>query len=173
MVGYFGLIDDWLDVSLIGRVAALRPEWSFVLIGGIKCDVTQLRKQSNVLFTGRVDQSMLPGFCRAFDVAVIPFVMNELTRNANPIKLREYLAAGLGVVSTPLPEVRGYEPYVLTADSPETFAAACEQVLASNSPDRSRARAEAVAHEHWDGRIEKISALVEGVCRSNAAAVAV
>ena len=173
VIGYFGLIDDWLDVSLIGRVAALRPEWSFVLIGGIKCDVSQLRKQSNVLFTGRVDQSMLPGFCRAFDVAVIPFVMNELTRNANPIKLREYLAAGLGVVSTPLPEVQGYEPFVLTADSPETFAASCEQVLAANSPDRSRARAEAVAHEHWDGRIEKISALVEGVCRGNVAAVAV
>jgi hypothetical protein len=106
-------------------------------------------------------------------VAVIPFVVNELTRNANPIKLREYLAAGLGVVSTPLPEVGGYEPFVLTADSPETFVASCEQVVAVNSPDRSRARAEAVAHEHWDGRIEEISALVEAVCRSGVAAGAV
>lgn len=170
VVGYFGLIHDWFDLELLGHVADLRPEWSFVLVGGISCDVSSLRNRSNVVLTGRVEQGELPGYCRGFDVATIPFVINELTLNVNPIKLREYLAAGLGVVATPLPEVRGYEPHVLIADSPERFVSGCERIMSSNSAEQRRARARSVAHESWEERVREISDLVVAVRQNGAVA---
>ncbi|MFQ3409822.1 glycosyltransferase, partial [Escherichia coli] len=69
-------------------------------------DTTAVRNLPNVHFTGRRPYQSLPGYCKKFDIAVLPFVVNELTLAANPLKLREYLAAGLPVVATPLPEVQ-------------------------------------------------------------------
>ncbi|UCG32828.1 MAG: glycosyltransferase [Phycisphaerales bacterium] len=170
VIGFFGLISDWFDMDLMRELADLRPNWSFVLIGAAGCDVSGLGRRPNVHLTGRVSYDELPGYCRGFDVAVIPFVANELTRHVNPIKLREYLAAGLPVVSTPLPEVRVYEPHVRIADSAEAFVAACQEAVASDSPERRRWRASFVAGEGWDGRVEEISELVMSACRDTAPA---
>ena len=90
----------------------------------------------------------------------IPFVVNELTRNVNPIKLREYLAAGRAVVSTPLPEAARYAPHVATAGTAGEFVAACERAMAEDSAARRSARAAAVADEGWGRRVEEISRIV-------------
>jgi glycosyltransferase involved in cell wall biosynthesis len=168
VIGFFGLISDWFDMDLMRELVNLRPSWSFVLIGAVECDVSALAGRPNVHLTGRVSYDELPGYCRGFDVAVIPFVANELTRHVNPIKLREYLGAGLPVVSVPLPEVRAYEPHVRIADSAEAFMAACQEAVAMDSPERRRWRAAFVAGEGWDGRVEEISELVMSSCRQTA-----
>ena len=104
----------------------------------------------------------LPGYCRAFDVGIIPFRVNTLTVRANPLKLREYLAAGLPVVSTPLPEVARYNGLVGLADSVEGFLAAIEAALGQRSEAMARRRVEAMQDESWAARVEEISALIGG-----------
>ncbi len=157
IVGFFGLIHDWLDAELVAAAARLRPGWSFVLLGEVQRDVGALRACANVHLIGRREYAALPEYCRAFDVAMIPFVVNELTRNVNPIKLREYLAAGRAVVSTPLPEAARYAPQVVTAGTAQEFVAACERAMAEDSPAQRAERAAAVAEEGWGRRVEEIS----------------
>src|SRR5262249_55425523 len=104
IVGFFGLIEDWVDLRLIRFLAQTRPAWSFVLVGKAVADTAALQGLPNVHLLGRKDYRELPGYCKAFDAALLPFVINELTLAANPLKLREYLAAGLPVIASAIPE---------------------------------------------------------------------
>jgi hypothetical protein len=103
----------------------------------------------------------LPHYSRGFDVATVPHKINELTRNMNPIKLREYLAAGLPVVSTPLPEVRVYEPEVRLAAGVDGWIAALEKAIADRSPENDRRRSAMVASEGWAVRVQTIGKELE------------
>ncbi|HJY88181.1 MAG TPA: glycosyltransferase, partial [Candidatus Acidoferrales bacterium] len=98
VIGFFGLIADWVDLETIRHLAGVRPQWSFLLIGKVQTDTSALRRLPNIHLLGRRDYQSLPAYCKVFDVAILPFVRNELTLAANPLKLREYLAAGLPVV---------------------------------------------------------------------------
>src|SRR5206468_9422728 len=102
VIGFFGLLADWVDVPLVAALAASRPEWSFVLVGKAASDVGALQRLPNVRLLGRKPYAELPRYCKGFDAAVLPFKVNTLTLRANPLKIREYLAAGLPVVATPL-----------------------------------------------------------------------
>src|SRR6185295_3669346 len=84
IVGFFGLIADWVDLELIRRLARMRPSIHFVLIGKVATDISALADLPNVHFLGQKSYADLPGYCRAFDVALLPFAINELTLNANP-----------------------------------------------------------------------------------------
>jgi glycosyltransferase involved in cell wall biosynthesis len=121
--GFFGLIRDWVDLDLIASVAEKRPEWNFVFIGDADSNVnlSKYRKYKNIYFLGRKKYEDLPAFCRYFDIGIIPFKVNELTYAVNPIKLREYLSAGLPVISTPMPEVKIYEALVHIAENSSSF----------------------------------------------------
>ena len=110
---------------------------------------------------GQKPYEALPAYCRAFDVGLIPFRIDELTVRANPLKLREYLAAGLPVVSTDLPEVRKYAGLVRLAAGPDGFIAAIEAALADRSEPANRARVAAMQSESWEARVEQISELLE------------
>jgi glycosyltransferase involved in cell wall biosynthesis len=109
-----------------------------------------------VRLLGRRPYEQLPRYCKAFSVGVMPFVLNELTSNVNPIKMREYLSAGLPVVSTDLPEVRGYSDSVRVAHSPEDFIAACEEAIAADDPFMRRRRSEAMASESWESKVAEL-----------------
>ena len=161
--GVFGMIEDWLNFQLIAEVARRRPEWSFVLIGQQSAPVDCLAGLANVHLLGRVPFAELPGYCKAFDVGLIPFKINPLTVNVNPIKLREYLAAGLPVVSTDLPEVRRYRAHVHIAKTADEFEAACAQALQERSAHHQELRQAAVRSETWRDKVEELSALVDGV----------
>ena len=108
VIGFYGLIADWVDLNLIRFLSSVasRLMVTFVLIGKVDTDVSAIKGLANVHLLGRKPYSALPSYCAGIDVAILPFVINELTLASNPLKLREYLAAGLPVVTTNIPEAR-------------------------------------------------------------------
>lgn len=158
--GFFGLVHHWVDCALLARVAELRPQYSFVLIGDTVSDVSALRARPNVRLLGRRPHAELPAYCAAFQGGLLPFVRNALTDCVNPIKLKEYLAAGLPVVSTPIPEARRYHDAVLLADSAEEFVRACDAALTYSGPESRERISRLVRNESWDARTELLSDLV-------------
>ncbi len=160
IVGFIGLLADWVDFTLVRALALARPTWSVVLVGKAATDLTLLRDLPNVHVLGHKPYSLLPGFCRGFDVGIIPFRMNELTVRANPLKLREYLAAGLPVVSTPLPEVARYDGLVLLASGSEAFVTGVEAAMEERSEAGARRRVEIMRREGWEVRVEEMSSLI-------------
>ena len=160
VIGFFGLVADWVDLAVVRYLATARPEWDFLMIGEIRTDVSALRALPNVYLLGRRDYKSLPGYCKAFDVAILPFVVNELTLAANPLKLREYLAAGLPVVATPLPEVCKLASLVSTAHTPEDFLREIEASLANGKCGPDIATSRAMDGHSWDARIEELGEFI-------------
>jgi glycosyltransferase involved in cell wall biosynthesis len=159
IIGFFGLIADWVDLQTIRHIALARAQWSFVLIGKVQTDTSPLRGLPNVHLLGRRDYESLPAYCKAFDVAILPFIVNELTVAANPLKLREYLAAGLPVVATPLPEVETLGGRVRVARSPQEFLTQIEDLLRERQGSRL-AVSKSMESESWDQKVEELSRVV-------------
>jgi len=156
VIGYFGLIaEDWVDVPLLVRVARAFPDGTLVLLGKATMDVSALAAEPNVRLLGRVPYETLPAYCKGFDAAVIPFPLTEVTRNANPLKAREYLAAGLPVVSTAIPEVEVLADCAI-GRTPEGFVAELRRLLRSPGPDA--ARSARMSAESWAARLEDVRA---------------
>lgn len=163
VIGYFGYIGPWFETSWVEHVAKARPEWSFVLVGPVnECDVTILEQLKNVTFVGKVDHDKLPGYVHAFDVCMIPFKINELTRCTNPVKAYEYLSAGKPVVSSAMPEVMDMDGMVETADNQEQFLAKIEQCLAiKNDSSRVAQRKNWVRNHTWAKRALIVSEAID------------
>jgi len=153
VIGFFGLIADWVDVGLMASVAERFSTGSLVALGKATTDVSSLERLPNVHLLGRKPYSGLPAYCKGFDVALMPFRVNELTLNANPLKAREYLAAGLPVVSTAIPEVDALTLCRIGRDR-ESFLYEVEQALLDPGP--SVERSEAVRGESWEARLDQI-----------------
>jgi len=157
ILGFFGLIHEWIDLDLIGHIARRRPDWSIVMIGKISVDHSHVKTLPNVHFLGQKPYETLPAYCKAFDVGLIPFVINDMTINVNPIKLREYLSAGLPVVSTPLPEVKKYEDVAAIAADPEEIVIEIEKILNDGVRKKRMERSGKMADETWESKVELIS----------------
>jgi glycosyltransferase involved in cell wall biosynthesis len=168
VIGFFGVLHHWIDCELLAAVARQRPQYTFLLIGEVLTDVARLRALPNVRLVGRRPYASLPAYCRMFDAAMLPFKHVAMTRSVNPIKMREYLAAGLPVISTPLPEARIYEPDITIAQGADAFALACDRVLCENGRTRGhrlttearRRRARRVAGDSWEAVVERLSQIV-------------
>ncbi|MFQ5415058.1 MAG: glycosyltransferase [Phycisphaerae bacterium] len=158
--GFFGLIHHWIDCALIAEVARQRPHYHFVLIGDSMVDVTALRALPNVRLLGRRPYEQLPAYCACFDVALMPFAQTAMTRHINPVKMQEYLAAGLPVVSTPLPEAERFAGAISIAPTPEAFAIACDAALDKARTGDRRDVARTVKHNAWDATVDRLSELV-------------
>jgi len=137
-IGFSGVIDERFDYQLLGEMASRRPDWQFVLIGPIvKIDRNMLPKGPNVHYLGMKAYSDLPYYFSNWDVAMMPFALNDSTRFISPTKTPEYLAAGLPVVSTPIRDVvrtYGSEDFVQVVNSPDAFIKAIELALAKKHP---------------------------------------
>ena len=170
VIGYFGSIAAWIDIELIAWLASTRPTWSFLLVGQPFVDVSSLQALPNVTLTGPQPYESLPGWARAFDVAIIPYRLNQQVRNANPLKLREYLATGRPVVSVRNPEIERFSEWVRIADSRDAFLAAIEQALAPEPASAAAARLASVSSMTWDARVADVIATVEAHLASTLAA---
>ncbi|HEX8638242.1 MAG TPA: glycosyltransferase [Pyrinomonadaceae bacterium] len=164
VIGFHGLMADWVDYELIKKTAAHFKDGSIVLIGKITVDAEKkikiLDDVKNIHFLGRKPYSELPAFCKGFDVALNPFEISELTLAANPLKVREYLAAGVPTVSTDIPEVRVLEDCLVGVDHAD-FIAKIEQALAGS---KSRTRiSDAIRHESWEAKIDELREIIEEV----------
>jgi glycosyltransferase involved in cell wall biosynthesis len=161
IIGFFGLIADWVDLGLIRFLAGARPEWSFVLIGKVATGLKALEGQSNVHFLGQRPYASLPGYAKAFDVALLPFLLNDLTLAANPLKLREYLAAGLPVVSTAIPEAEKLRHLLQTGRDEGHILALLQNIMDSGKTGPQMTISEKMDSESWEAKVEEISRIVE------------
>jgi glycosyltransferase involved in cell wall biosynthesis len=156
-----GTLGQWIDGALIESVARQCPDWEFLLVGPWDEDVrpSQRPKAANVTWLGRLPYVELPELLANADVAFLPFRVNELTRAVDPVKVYEFLAAGLPVVSTPLPEIRKFGSGVSIASSGDGFAQALEEVH-TGAVDR-RALSDSVLGHDWSIRAREVLALLE------------
>jgi glycosyltransferase involved in cell wall biosynthesis len=157
VIGFMGSLYDWVDQALIAEMARRRPEWSFVLAGKIMTDVGLLRQAPNVHLAGGRPHGELPAFCRGFDVGIIPYRLDDpRMQSVNPLKLREYLAAGLPVVTVDLPEARRVGGDAQIAVGPQAFIEAIERAIRDDSPARRRERSDRMKSESWTRRVATI-----------------
>jgi len=168
IVGFFGLVQDWIDLDIVAHLAEQRPDWSIAMIGKVQVDRSRLDRYKNIHWLGRQPYASLPSHCKAWSVGIMPFAQNELTRNVNPIKMREYLSAGLPVVSSDIPEVRHYPDLCHVARDRDEFLALCDQAIAEDSPAKRRARSDAMAGETWEKKVEAMGDHVRRVARARA-----
>jgi glycosyltransferase involved in cell wall biosynthesis len=163
VIGYFGLMSaDWVDVELMVKVAEHFSASSLVLLGKVAMDMTGLDRLANVHFLGRKPFEDLPAYAKGFDVAILPFPVNAVTLSANPLKVREYLAAGLPVVSTRIPEVEVLgEAYIV--DTHQEFIHAIETAL--KDPGPNAARSESMRGQSWEARVQELRSHFETLAR--------
>jgi glycosyltransferase involved in cell wall biosynthesis len=159
IVGYHGAVARWFDFEIFGSAAKELPSYDFVVVGPIddaaEMKMGELARLPNVHLVDAVPSNDIPAYVAAFDVGIIPFVVDDLTRGVSPLKMYEYLAAGVPVVATPLP-VCDAHPMVRTASTPEDFAARITEAVEERA-DEFAADAEAAADAaSWDSRVARI-----------------
>jgi glycosyltransferase involved in cell wall biosynthesis len=171
VIGFYGLIEAWIDLDLIAFLARSRPDWTFLMIGRLAVDPGPLRSLKNVLFTGPQPYTSLPGWAKAFDVALIPYLPTRQVVNSNPLKLREYLATGKPVVAVSTPEIERFAHCVRIAHGPEHMLRQIEAALQENTPAHRDRRMEAVAAMSWETRIDEVVRVVEEKLRQSAESI--
>ncbi|HEY0985822.1 MAG TPA: glycosyltransferase [Kofleriaceae bacterium] len=164
-IGFYGTLRDWVDFELIAYVARVRPSWSIALIGQALGDLSALGGLTNVHLLGQKRHDELPAYCKGFDVGMIPYRIEERMTFVNPLKLREYLSAGVPVVSTPVPEVVRYSHMCQIAATPSDFVAAIETALSDNKPASRRARSDAMTQETWSARVAEVTRTVAEIAQ--------
>jgi UDP-galactopyranose mutase len=164
-LGFFGVIDERMDLDLLAGVAAARPEWHLVMIGPVvKIDPAMLPTHPNIHYLGGKKYGELPDYIAGWDVALLPFARNHATRFISPTKTPEYMAAGKPVVSTAIRDVvrpYGQQGLVRIADTVDEFVAACEAALAEDPVPRLRAHDAFLRQTSWDGTWAQMRNLVQ------------
>lgn len=160
--GFYGSLADWLDRDLMAEVATRLPDWRFQFVGAISCDLGRLADLPNVDFQGPAPHHVLPSFVQHWSAALLPFRDTPQIRACNPLKLREYLASGAPIVSTPFPAVEAYGDIVRIADTPDSFAAAICASREDGAEQRFFRRAR-VANETWRSRAMTVEKLLRGL----------
>ena len=156
IVGYIGSLHAWIDLELIAWLARQRPQWEFLLVGHAHVGMAVLDNLDNVHRVGAQPYEDLPRWAKTFDVGIIPYRDNRQVANANPLKLREYLAAGLPVVSTRNPEIESFSHVVHISDDRDGFLAGLDAALATPLDEGAAARMAAVADQTWDRRVDDV-----------------
>jgi len=175
--GFYGVIDERFDTALLDRIAEMRPDWSFVMVGPVvKIAPEDLPRRHNIHYLGPKTYKELPAYLSGWDVALMPFAMNESTEFISPTKTPEYLAGGRPVVSTPVKDVvrhYGHLQGVKIAADAESFVAACDQALELSRNSEGGWLAEAdlmLASTSWEVTFARMSGLVEELLAERAPA---
>jgi len=168
-LGYCGVIDERLNINLLAEVADFRPDWQFVMIGPVvKISDEDLPRRANIHYLGGRNYQELPSYLAGWDVALMPFALNESTRFISPTKTPEYLAAGKPVISTPIRDVvrpYGEMNFVFIASTAEEFVAACDKALEENQTEKLARVDEFLAQNSWDKTWSKMANLIDDIVK--------
>jgi UDP-galactopyranose mutase len=174
-LGFFGVIDERLDLPLLDAVAQAHPEWQIVLVGPVvKIDPASLPRRPNIHSFGQRSYEELPRYLAGWDVCLLPFARNDATQFISPTKTLEYMAADLPIVSTPITDVA--EPYgdiVYLGSTPGEFIAACEAALGAGAEERAEQAAQmrrVLAGTSWDVTVRAMEKLLTAAVAKQAAA---
>ena len=164
-IGFFGVIDERMDLGLLDTLATARPEWQLIMIGPVvKIDPATLPRHANIHYLGGKSYKELPAYLSGWNVALLPFAINESTEFISPTKTPEYLAAGKPVVSTAIRDVvrpYGEADLVHIADTPESFVAAVVEALLQQQDEEWLANVDAyMADLSWDNTWRSMATLM-------------
>lgn len=166
VIGFVGMIDAWVDLDILAQLARQHPDAHVVVVGHARVPIDRLEGIPNLHLLGRKPFAELPAYLATFDVALIPFMVNDLTRAVNPIKLREYLSAGVPVVTTALPELepfRGREGVDVVDDISEFLKAVAARVAAPADEAMRIRLSDNMRTESWPGRLETMVQQLNGL----------
>jgi len=170
-LGFFGVIDERMDIELLREIARRRPEWHFCMVGPVvKIDPTTLPVAPNLHYYGQQPYAALPAFVAGWDICLMPFARNEATRFISPTKTLEYMAAETPIVSTSIPDVlKLYAPVVNFGDTPDEFLDACERALAESESQQEGRRAlmrSITSRSSWDKTVMQMATLIDAAART-------
>ena len=165
-LGFYGVIDERFNINLLREMATKRPDWQFIILGPIvKIDPVTLPRQKNIHYLGGKDYKVLPEYLAGWDIAMMPFALNESTTYISPTKTPEFLAGGKPVISTSIVDVvipYGEQYLVHIADTADEFVAAAETIFNENERDQWLGRVDAFLGEiSWDKTWQKMNELLE------------
>jgi glycosyltransferase involved in cell wall biosynthesis len=165
VVGYFGLVEEWMDWPMVDWLAARRPHWQFVMIGRVGVPQDRLPVRANLHFLGKKPYADLPAYGRRFAAAIIPSRLDHrFAQHASPLKLREYLAMGVPVVAAATPENRKFADVAALAETREQFLAHLDRAVGwPITPDEAERRMARVADQTWESRADTVLAAVRDV----------
>jgi UDP-galactopyranose mutase len=172
-LGFFGVIDERMDIALLDAVAAARPDWHLVIVGPVvKIDPAELPRRANIHYLGGKPYEELPAYISGWDVALLPFARNDSTRFISPTKTPEYLAAGKPVVSTSIRDVvRPYGEMGLAriADGPQEFVAAIESAMREHTAESVKMADAFLGQSSWDKTWGRMNELLEDIVTAHKA----
>jgi beta-glucosidase/6-phospho-beta-glucosidase/beta-galactosidase/glycosyltransferase involved in cell wall biosynthesis len=163
ILGWFGVVDERVDYNMVGEMARMRPEWSFAMVGPVvKVDPNLLPHFPNLYWLGGRDYSVLPNYCRAFDVNMMCFAINAATQFINPTKALEYLATGKPVVSTPVKDVvTQYSDTVEIVKTAEEFVLAAERAMKTPDTARIARGVEKAKQSSWESTVTTMQDIIK------------
>lgn len=160
IIGYIGVVATWVDVELIARVADSYPDCSIVVVGPLY-NVSDVPERPNIHWLGFKSYEQLPAFAQSFDVGLIPFKSSSMTEAVNPIKMWEYMATGMPIVTTNLPEASKYGDLVLVSETIDEFIFNVGEAILEKSPEKRSQRMSLALENSWQVRASQIIALIE------------
>lgn len=165
IIGFVGGIADWIDIQLLTELASLRKNYTLVLIGPVLTDISALSRLPNVKVLGPKPYVELPQYVQAFDVGLAPFKLNDLTESVNPVKVYEYLAAGIEVIATPMRELLGMQEAVHIGKNAEEFAQHIDNIVAGSGRIDHTILEKFAKDNAWSHRIAKTNDLLKEITK--------
>lgn len=164
IIGFMGHLCDWFDFSLLLELIIIRPQWSFVFVGevanNVHKEVVKMKQHQNVIFLGWQKYETLPGILKGFDAAIMPYKMNALMQSVNPDKMYQLMAAGVPIVSTPIPEVLRFSDVISIARDATDFTQQLESCLYQRNSSRRERMISLASKESWDERVKMVLNLI-------------
>lgn len=160
IIGYIGVVATWVDVDLIARVADKYPDFSVVVVGPLY-NVTDVPRRPNIHWLGFKPYEQLAAYAQSFDVGLVPFKATSMTEAVNPIKMWEYMATGMPIVTTNMPEARKYENLMLVSETEEEFINNVWQAIFEDSVDKKSRRMILAQENSWRVRAEQIIGIIQ------------
>jgi glycosyltransferase involved in cell wall biosynthesis len=161
---FVGGIAYWVDLALLRFIAVNRPNWNIVMVGPVITRTNEFKGLDNIYLLGRKPYAEVPNYLASCDIALNPYKVDSVAENCSPLKLYEYLASGLPIVSTDMPEARRFGDLVTVADSYRSFLESCDDILqwTCEQKDRRRQRARAEVGNHsWENRFRQVDKIAQ------------